>query len=276
MNPADRPDRPVLRRASQALGAVGLIGVGAIATSGRARRDLRVREAGWRDRLHHGVVPSLHAARRALDRGDVDGAVDQIDAATLGVRHSLAGPDPTVDAVGQAIAAARRTWPAHLHLDTSGLAPVPVGTAPAVRRALATIVQESLNNVARHQPGATARVALQTGAAEIVLSVAATTVTAPDDPPAVQDGSGYGLPAMRRAASDAGGHLRTHLDPAATLVLARFPIRRWPLLPTALLRAVLGPWMLAPGATGSGAAGSGAAGSGVTGPGVSGPGISTS
>jgi signal transduction histidine kinase len=87
------------------------------------------------------------------------------------------------------------------------------------------IVQESLNNVVRHAPGARADVEVRVGPSEAVIVVRD---SGPPDVPSAgghRDGGGLGVMGMRERAGLLGGVLRAGPDGAGWTVECRFPLQ---------------------------------------------------
>jgi signal transduction histidine kinase len=80
--------------------------------------------------------------------------------------------------------------------------------SPVVGRTVYRIVQEGLTNAHKHAPGASVRVRVRYGPAEVRLEVRNTTPTRPVDAGLVGTGSGVGLASLRRRVELVGGTLR--------------------------------------------------------------------
>ena len=98
---------------------------------------------------------------------------------------------------------------------------LPATTEP-VGRAAYRVVQEALTNVAKHAPGATARICVEARADELRVEVVndrATSVV-----PAALPSSGYGLVGMRERVTLAGGTIHTGPFAGGYRVCAVFPL----------------------------------------------------
>jgi len=94
-------------------------------------------------------------------------------------------------------------------------------TAEPVGRAAYRVVQEALTNVAKHAPGATARVCVSATPEGLVVEVSNDRTTAQ---PAGLPSSGYGLMGMRERVSLAGGRVDTGPAGGGYRVRAVFPL----------------------------------------------------
>lgn len=184
---------------------------------------------------HSLSVTLLHltAARRALQQDrDLDEAVAALTDAERQGRQAMADirrtvgllatgpsdtrPEPGIADLGDLVDDFRR---AGLPVDYR-VRGKPDGVSPAVGLGLYRITQESLANVAKHTPGATAEVDLDIGAGQVSLTVRN------DAPqmPAIATEPGSGVEGMRRRADLLGGSLRAGLGPRGWLVHAEVPL----------------------------------------------------
>ncbi|MEV0729577.1 histidine kinase [Polymorphospora sp. NPDC050346] len=83
----------------------------------------------------------------------------------------------------------------------------PATTAPAVRRTLVRVVQESLTNVHKHAPDSTVTVTVRYGPGEARAAVANTAPGRPPDPVVAATGGGSGLLGLRHRVEMVGGTL---------------------------------------------------------------------
>ncbi|WBB60205.1 histidine kinase [Streptomyces sp. WMMC500] len=113
------------------------------------------------------------------------------------VRHA---PQPTLDRLGDLAAAVRR---AGVGVDTRTTGE-PYALPPGIELSAYRIVQEALSNVARHAPGARARVEIGYHPAGLTVRVAN---TAPERAAPPWAGAGHGLLGMRERAAMLGGEL---------------------------------------------------------------------
>lgn len=186
---------------------------------------------------HSLSVTMLHltAARRSLEQdrdGGIDEAVEALrDAESLG-REAMADIRTTVGLLGQGSGAATaspdvRDVPALVRefreagldvtLDLRGdTAAVPANAGLSVFR----IVQESLANVAKHEPGSTATVTLDCQPTGLRLVVQNTLVTGEGPRP-----GGSGLKGMRERAELLGGAFRAGPRDGAWVVEVSLPVR---------------------------------------------------
>jgi signal transduction histidine kinase len=96
---------------------------------------------------------------------------------------------------------------------------------PETRGAVYRVVQESLTNVLRHAPGATARVSVRVGEGSCLVEVRN---GAPADVSTAPSG-GHGLSGMRRRVEACGGRLRwSTLDDGGFVVSAELPVAAAP------------------------------------------------
>lgn len=228
------------------VGEVGmLVLAGVAALLGRQASRAQQERSTWQRHLHHRVAQPLLAAERELSRGNAPAAQDLVEEAVGQSRLLLAPPsDPhRADLVARdAAAAAKRIWGADLRLE-----PLSPGTdLPQLNRRLRTLVHtavlESLNNIARHQPGARARLGIRRQGGYLVVTVAAATDAqtprnAPADPapgPTAAPGTGlvngmqrpggFGLTQLRTDTRRAGGRLVTRFDPTSSVVSLALPL----------------------------------------------------
>lgn len=141
-----------------------------------------------------------------------------------------------------AIHHARQVWRDQLSLAIVTLEPLPPRLPTTTRRALHNLVLEGLNNVARHQPGATAELTLRVYRDRILLTLTARggqevhhngarnglARALPDGLAATQappSTGGYGLLALRRTVHEAGGEVRLHLLDTGSVLEADLPRR---------------------------------------------------
>jgi signal transduction histidine kinase len=89
----------------------------------------------------------------------------------------------------------------------------PAGVAPAVRRTLFRVVQESLTNVHKHAPGADAVVSIRYGSGGVQASVSNTRPSRRPDPELTAAGGGSGLDGLRHRVEVVGGTLTTGAAP---------------------------------------------------------------
>ncbi|WP_222718733.1 sensor histidine kinase [Actinokineospora xionganensis] len=184
---------------------------------------------------HSLSVTLLHltAARRALQQDeDLDEAVAALTDAERQGRQAMADirrtvgllaagpagtrPEPGVDDLGDLVDDFRRAGLLVDYRVRGQGADVP----PSVGLGLYRITQESLANVAKHTPDATAEVDLDIGADRVTLSVLNDT---PVGPPASTE-PGSGVEGMRRRADLLGGSLRAGPGPRGWLVHAEVPL----------------------------------------------------
>ncbi|RBO96873.1 sensor histidine kinase [Nocardia puris] len=202
---------------------------------------------------HSLSVTLLHltAARRALqtDR-DVDEAVDAlVDAERLGrqamadirrtvglldQRPATTAPEPGIGDIEDLVGDFVRAGLDVRYRPDPDVSPV----SAAVGLALYRIGQESLANVVKHAPGASATVRLSVGTTSAALTVGN---TLPEGPPA-HPGHGMGLTGMRQRVELLGGRFSAGPHDDGWQVRAEFPLyaaKSWPACPiteSALLR----------------------------------------
>lgn len=223
------------RRPSTLCLAAGLLAGGGSAATVVSRH--RSREPDIRDLLHHRLLPSLHAAERAVAAEDVDAATRHLRDAVVLSRTALdpagAPPSPVLDAVEEA----RRVWADELLIDDDGVAALPSRLQGPTRRALHAITLESLANVAHHTDAPIARVSTGLEGSHVVLTVAASEpqhspsesgahLSSRSPRPTTEEAYGYGLPSLERIAKAAGGSLETSFTRQGSVVVARLPSRR--------------------------------------------------
>lgn len=204
------------------VGLLAFVTLGGIGASRRWRSQRSRYEDRCRDRLHHRVLPNLHAAERALAQADLDTALLQIRSATRGAR-SLLQPRPDHDPVGSAVDAALEVWAPSLRIDVPTCEALPAAAGPDLREAVHLITFEALNNAARHQHPAEARVALRCDPTQVTVSVAS---TGPRSTGSSTPAGGHGLAAMDQAARAVGGRVSVDVDGSGAVVVGTFPLRR--------------------------------------------------
>ncbi|MEV7227998.1 histidine kinase [Polymorphospora sp. NPDC051019] len=89
----------------------------------------------------------------------------------------------------------------------------PATTAPAVRRTLVRVVQESLTNVHKHAPDSTVTVTVRYGPGEARAVIANTAPGRPPDPAVAATGGGSGLLGLRHRVEMVGGTLSAEPTP---------------------------------------------------------------
>ncbi|WP_229070119.1 sensor histidine kinase [Actinoplanes sp. DH11] len=89
----------------------------------------------------------------------------------------------------------------------------PAAVAPAVRRTLFRVVQESLTNVHKHAPGAGAVVTVRYGAGGVRATIANTSPDRQPDADVTATGGGSGLDGLRHRVEVVGGTLAAGADP---------------------------------------------------------------
>jgi signal transduction histidine kinase len=100
----------------------------------------------------------------------------------------------------------------------------PAAAAPVVRRALYRVVQESLTNVHKHAPGATATVDVHYAPDRVAVEVHNTAATAGGDAALTGAGGGVGLAGLRRRVEMLGGLLTAgRCDDGGFSVTVRLP-----------------------------------------------------
>ena len=128
-------------------------------------------------------------------------------------------PQPTLDRLDDLVAGVRDAG-LRVTLEFSGRSR---SLPPGVEVSAYRIVQEALSNVLRHAPGATARVEVARGAADLELRVVNGPSPRPDPPAPASARNGHGLLGMRERAEMLGGTLTTGRTPdggyAVTAVL---------------------------------------------------------
>lgn len=171
---------------------------------------------------HSLSVTMLHvsAARMALERQRTDDALEALREAEKQGRSSLSEVRRTVGLLGPDESATTAPMPGVLDLPklvadfrSAGLdvslrvdAPQPNGVPPTTGLNLYRIVQESLTNVVKHSPGASALVELTVDEDTINLRVHNERV---NGAPRNGNGSGMGLRSMRERAALLGGRFET-------------------------------------------------------------------
>jgi signal transduction histidine kinase len=204
-----------------------------------AERQQLARE--FHDLVGHTLsVTMLHmsAVRLSLEDGETDEALESLDQAQRAGREAMREMRQTVTLLGSApggdppaalphirdlteLAAGYAAAGLKVDLDVDAdLAAVPGDVGLAAYR----IVQESLNNAARHAPASTARVQVRASAAELQLTVTndinSATPTLPSSP-----GSGHGIAGMTQRARLAGGAFSAGPDGGQWRVEAVLPLR---------------------------------------------------
>lgn len=143
------------------------------------------------------ALEALAELRRVL------GVLRSEDAPAQSTRHA---PQPGLDRLGELIATVRSAGLA-VTVSTSG---DPRPLSPGVELSAYRIVQESLSNVMRHAPGASARVTVGHHASGLTVRVVN---SPPGQPAAPSPGVRHGLLGMRERAAMLGGELATGPTP---------------------------------------------------------------
>ncbi|MFW6689531.1 sensor histidine kinase [Streptomyces sp. MAR4 CNX-425] len=166
--------------------------------------ELRENLAG----IRASAVEALAELRRVLGvlRADDGGAGAAAPDPHPDPYDGLHTPQPTLDRLGDLAAAVRR---AGVDVDT-GTAGEPYALPPGVELSAYRIVQEALSNVARHAPGARARVEVGYHPAGLTVRVAN---SAPEGAAPPWAGAGHGLLGMRERAAMLGGELAAGATP---------------------------------------------------------------
>ncbi|MFK0130203.1 sensor histidine kinase [Streptomyces rubiginosohelvolus] len=147
--------------------------------------------------IRENALEALAELRRVL------GVLRSEDAPAQSTRHA---PQPGLDRLGELVATVRSAGLAVTRSTTGEPRPLPPGVELSAYR----IVQESLSNVMRHAPGASAEVVIGHRPAGLTVRVVN---SAPDRPAAPSPGVRHGLLGMRERAAMLGGELATGPTP---------------------------------------------------------------
>jgi signal transduction histidine kinase len=178
--------------------------------------------------LHDGAQARLVALSMQLGRAEerladrpetaalVRRAREEATAAIAELRDLARGIAPPVLA-DRGLEAAVRSLAARSTTTVEVTADLPVRLPPVVETAAYFVVAESLTNVVKHAPGATARVTLQQDGGMLVVEVI-------DDGPGGADPSGGGLTGLRQRVEALDGRLEVHsVSGEGTVVWAVLP-----------------------------------------------------
>ncbi len=147
--------------------------------------------------IRENALEALAELRRVL------GVLRSEDAPAQSTRHA---PQPGLDRLGELVATVRSAGLAVTRSTTGEPRPLPPGVELSAYR----IVQESLSNVMRHAPGASAEVVIGHRPAGLTVRVVN---SAPDHAAAPSPGVRHGLLGMRERAAMLGGELATGPTP---------------------------------------------------------------